>query len=240
MEDPKKPIRKASVEKKKCTSRYRISARHTDRWPARSHRLKRFANKCAVSKKNKTYGPASKVEHIMAAILVVQHGRGARDACRTIEGVLESANGRVGKLAQRLRTEFKFTLLPITQRFTSHSLSTSQPPAIRPPPATPAITQPPAISQPPAVSQSLPTSQLPITGQPPTTSRTGQPPTTQSSMSLLFGNQGTTLSLGEHMALDALLDLQLSAAANSHSRSARCTRTPFLMRTLTMVNLPAF
>ena len=48
-------------------------------------------------------GPAHSVSHIMAAVLIARDSFGARAACRAVPGVPENANGRVNKLALRVR-----------------------------------------------------------------------------------------------------------------------------------------
>ena len=51
----------------------------------------------------KTSGPAPRLPYIEAAILVARDSLSAREACRTVEGVPESVNSRIGKLAGRVR-----------------------------------------------------------------------------------------------------------------------------------------
>ena len=81
-------------------------------------------------------GPAPKIAHIMAAILIARDGYGARAACRAVPGVPENVHGRVNKLSKRVRA-----LLDID----SPTLSISAPPQHPNPPQHP--TPPPRLQQ---------------------------------------------------------------------------------------------
>merc|ERR1719326_2409425 len=52
----------------------------------------------------KTSGPAPQLPHIEAAILIARDALGAREACRAVPDVPETVNGRVNKLAGRVRS----------------------------------------------------------------------------------------------------------------------------------------